>query len=160
MSNPNYARVDERMLQRRVQNMIARGVVTNVDDALKMQALGVDLEDGFKATKVEHWHPYGLTYHPHAGAEVLAFALGGNRDHMVILPGADRRYRLQNLAAGELAVHDDQGQRVHFKRDGVHVQTSKKVVAIAPQVLVGEDNPGLPRVMTEAGPSSVLRAKV
>jgi len=90
----------------------------------------------------------------------MAFALGGNLDHIVVIPGADRRYRLKGLASGELAVHDDQGQKVHFKRDGVWIETSKKAVVKSPSVLVGDDNPGMPRVMTEAGPSSVMRAKV
>lgn len=156
----SWARADIDDLQSRVQFMLQRGTVRSVDDALKMQALGLELMHGHRPTKVEHWHPYGMTFHPMAGAEVMTAALGGNPDHMIVLGVADRRYRMTGLAQGELAIHDDQGQRVHFKRESVWVETSKKVVAKAPSVLVGEDNPGLPRVLTEAGPSSVLRAKV
>lgn len=134
----SYSRADVRMLQRRVQNMISRGVVANVDDALKMQLLGVELEDGFKATKVEHVHPYGISYHPHAGAEVIAFALGGNRDHLMILPSADRRHRLNNLAPGEMAVHDDQGQKVHFTRGGLVVESAKGITIKGPLRIEGD----------------------
>lgn len=118
----SITRSDVDRLQREIHNMISRGTLTDINDAMKMQILGVRLQDGHRPSKVEHWHPYGLTFHPHNDAEVLAFALNGDRDHMVILPGADRRYRLKNLAQGELAVHDDQGQKVHFKRNGIVIQ--------------------------------------
>lgn len=137
MSNPNFTRIDVRALQRRVQSMIDRGVVTSVDDALMMQTLDVELKSGFKPTKLEHWHPYGMSYHPHAGAEVLAFALGGNPDHVVIMPGADRRYRIKNMQQGEFAVHDDLGQVVHFKRDGLHMKSPMKVTVECPEINLG-----------------------
>jgi len=121
------SRADARQLERIVRNMIVRGEIASVDDALKMQELGVRLEDGHRPTKVEHWHPYGITYHPFPGSEIVALAIKGNRDHVVIIPAADRRYRLKNLAEGELAVHDDQGQKVHFTRGGLVVETPKPV---------------------------------
>jgi len=160
VSRPNLARVDERMLQRMVQSMVSRGTIESVEDATAMQLLNIALHDGHSPTQVEHWQPYGFSYFPRVGSEVIALAVGGNRDLLVTMPGADPRYRLTGMQGGELAVHDDQGQRVHFKRDSVWVETTKKVVTKAPLVLVGEDNPGMPRVMTEAGPSSVMRAKV
>ena len=125
--NPNYTRIDERMLQRRVQAMIQRGTVSSVDDAMKMQLLGLDMHAGFAPTNVEHWHPYGTTHVPQAGAEVIALALGGNQDHLVVIATADRRYRLKGLAAGEVAFHDDQEQKVHFQRGGLLVESSKPV---------------------------------
>jgi len=156
----SYSRADTDDLQARLRAMVQRGTVRSVDDAMLMQMLDIKLMNGHRPTKVEHWQSYGLSFTPHAGSEVMAFALGGNLDHIVVIPGADRRYRLKGLASGELAVHDDQGQKVHFKRDGVWIETSKKAVVKSPSVLVGDDNPGMPRVMTEAGPSSVMRAKV
>lgn len=156
----SWHRADVDDLQSRLRTMVQRGTVRSVNDAMLMQMLDLDLMNGHRPTKVEHWQSYGMSYTPHPGAEVLAFALGGNQDHIVVIPGADRRYRLKGLAGGEFAVHDDQGQKVHFKRDSVWIETSKKVVTKSPMVLVGDDNPGMPRVMTEDGPSSVMRAKV
>ncbi|MGE3064104.1 MAG: phage baseplate assembly protein V [Hyphomicrobiaceae bacterium] len=155
----HYSRQDEQMLFERIRHMIARGVVRSVDDAKLMQEMArIDLETGYSPTKIEHWHPYGFVQHPKAGAEVLALSLGGNRDHMIVIATADRRYRLK-VAEGEVAIHDDQSQKVHIKRDAIWVETDKKVVAKCPDFRVGEDA-DLPRVMTEAGPSSVLKAKV
>jgi len=152
-------RQNEQQLFERIRHMIARGVVRSVDDAKMMQELSrIEMENGFSPTKIEHWHPYGFSMHPRAGAEVLSLALGGNRDHMIVIATADRRYRIK-VAEGEVALHDDQSQKVHIKRESIWVETDKKVVAKCPDFRVGEDS-DLPRVMTEAGPSSVLRAKV
>ncbi len=121
-------------LQHRVQAMLLRGVATSVDDALKMQVMGLDLEDGLRATKVEHWHPYGFTTHPHGDAEVLLASLGGNRDHMIAIATADRRHRMKSFAAGEVALHDDQGQFVHMKRGGMHIKSPLPVTIEAPTI--------------------------
>lgn len=106
-----------------IRNLVARGVVDRVDASKKMQLLDISLENGHKPTKVEHWERYGITYHPKPGAEVMTLAVGGSRDHIVVFDAADRRYRMTGLAEGELAVHDDQGQMVHFKRGGIHVKS-------------------------------------
>ena len=154
--------IDE--LQSRVRSMLARGVVSNVDDALKMQVLGLNLEDGMRPTKVEHWHPYGMSFHPHAGAEVIAMSLGGNRDHIIAMPGADRRYRIKGLEAGELAVHDDQGQKVVFQRNGLLIETTKDVKVKSTQTVVVESpniklgDPGASaKVMLETGPATKIK---
>ncbi len=156
----SWSRADIDDLASRVRTMLQRGTVGSVNDALMMQALDVRLKSGQRPSKVEHWGHYGLSFHPHAGAEVLTAALGGNPDHVVVIATADRRYRIKSLEQGELAIHDDQGQRVHFKRASVWIETDKKVVAKAPKVFIGADDDSLPRVLTEAGPSNVLRAKV
>ena len=115
--------IDE--LQSRVRNGLVRGVVKAANDNPMLQTVDLQLEDGIRPTKVEHWHPYGFTHHPQDGAEVLVASLGGNRDHMVAFPSSDRRYRIK-VAKGEVAIHDDQGQKVHITRDGVVVDTPKK----------------------------------
>ncbi len=155
----DLTRADVRRMLRMAENMIVRGELDGVDDSTKMQLLNLKLENGYRPSKVEHWHPYGFTYHPQNGAEVLALSLRGNRDHMVVLPGADRRYRLKGLEQGELAVHDDQGQKVHFKRDSVWAESGQKVVAKAPRVNLGDDT-NVHQVLTTAGPSSIVYAKV
>lgn len=146
-------------LERRIMNMLVRGTFQIRDDE-GLQYATMRAMKGEKPTRLEYAEPYGWTSAPHAGAEALAGFLGGARDNGLALQIFDRRYRLKGLVGGEVAIHDDQDQKVHIKRAGVWVDTPKKVVAIAPKVLIGEDNDGLPRVLTEAGPSSVLKAKV
>lgn len=138
MSRDSYNRADIDDLFRRMQTFVVRGTISSVDDGPKMQEVGLDLEDGMRATKVEQWHHYGLSYHPKKDSEVLAVSLGGNRDHMVVIATADRRYRLKDLAEGEIAIHDDQGQKVHFTRDGIVADTPKKVTIKSAQEMLIE----------------------
>jgi phage baseplate assembly protein V len=131
-----HTRHSEQMIMERVQHMIARGVIRDVDDSTKAQIAGLELENGYRPTKVEHLHPYGLSTHPRRGAEVIALALGGDRDHLVVLATPDRRYRIK-VAAGEVALHDDQGQVVHLKRDGIELKSSLRVVIDSPDINLG-----------------------
>lgn len=112
----------------RIMLLVTRAVVRLVDSSLKMQALQLDGLKGETRSDVEHFEPYGFTSHPFAGAEAIAVAVGGNRDHTIALTVADRRYRLTTLAEGEVALHDDQGQVVHIKRSEIRVQALTRVV--------------------------------
>jgi phage baseplate assembly protein V len=61
----------------------------------------------------EYFQHYGYTSRPLAGAEIIIIREGG---HFVAVASDDRRYRL-SLENGEVALYDDQGQKVHLKRD-------------------------------------------
>jgi phage baseplate assembly protein V len=100
----------------RVALTLARGVVRAVRDAGKLQELQVELLRGEVAGRLERFQQYGFTSNPHAGAEAVAVFVGGNRDHGIVLAVDDRRYRLKPLAAGEVALYTDEGDRIHFKR--------------------------------------------
>lgn len=104
---------------RRLSNMIARGTVTLVNAATKMQSLQLRLLALETKADVEHFEPYGLTSNPNPGAECLALFLDGDRSHGVVVCVADRRYRVQGLATGEVILHDDQGQSVYLMRSGI-----------------------------------------
>lgn len=108
-----------RQLFGRIGNMFARGRVRSVNAAGKMQVLQVDLLAGETKDRLEHFEPYGFTSHPKAGAEAAAAFLDGDRSHGLVLVVADRRYRLVGLLAGEMAIHDDLGQKVHLTRTGI-----------------------------------------
>lgn len=103
----------------RISNMFARGRVRSVNAAGKMQVLQLDLLAGETKDRLEHFEPYGITSHPLDGAEAAAAFLDGDRSHGLVLVVADRRYRLVGLQAGEMAIHDDQGQKVHLTRTGI-----------------------------------------
>jgi len=109
-------------LKRRVMLMIGRAIVQVIDDETKLQGLQVSVLKGEAMDGVERFQNYGITSHPHPGAEAILLALGGNRSHSVIIAVDDRRYRLKKLAQGEVALYDDQGQVVHIKRNGLHLE--------------------------------------
>ncbi|MGK3120446.1 phage baseplate assembly protein V [Pseudomonas corrugata] len=99
-----------------VKNMLARGTVVLVDALKKMQSLQMRLTAGELKDNAEHFEPYGFTSNPLAGAEVLTAFIGGDRSHAVVLVAADRRYRIQSLEPGEVAIYTDEGDKIHFKR--------------------------------------------
>jgi phage baseplate assembly protein V len=120
----------------RIHNMIARGVIRRVDSSRKMQALQIELLADEVQDGAEHFEPYGFTSAPIEGAECVAIFPAGIRSHALVIVAADRRYRLTMLAAGEVALHDDQGQIVHLKRDGIAITSPFKVELTAPTVTV------------------------
>jgi len=99
-----------------VKNMLARGTVVLVDALKKMQSLQMRLTAGELKDNAEHFEPYGFTSNPLAGAEVLTAFIGGDRSHAVVLVAADRRYRIQSMQPGEVAIYTDEGDKIHFKR--------------------------------------------
>lgn len=125
---------------RRLSNMLARGVVRLADGSKKMRTLQVRLLAKEDKDEIEHFEPYGWTSEPIAGAEALAAFFDGDRTHGVVLCVADRRYRLTGLEAGEVAIFDDQGQKVHLTRDGIVISGA-----------------GLPLLITEI-PTATVRA--
>jgi phage baseplate assembly protein V len=113
-------------MQRRVRLMIGRGIITLVNDATKEQSVQVNLLEGEVHDHVERYQEYGFSSVPHTGAEAITVSVGGNRGHSVVIATGDRRYRMKNLGAGEVAIYDDLEQSVHLKRDGITL-TSQRV---------------------------------
>jgi len=113
-------------LARRINNMITRGEVRASAASASMQTLQVGLLAGETKDEVEHFEAYGFTSRPKSGAEHVTVFLDGDRSHGITIVVADRRYRLKGLAEGEVALYDDQGQKVHITRDGIVIKTAKK----------------------------------
>lgn len=105
----------------RVRGMIRRSVIGLVNDAMKLQSVQVTLMAGQTPDDVEHFQHYGLTSVPHKGAEGIGLGIGGSTGHTVVICVDDRRYRLTGLQAGEVALYDDLGHKVHLTRAGIVV---------------------------------------
>lgn len=103
-------------LQRKLRLMATRGMVKMVDASTLLQELQIAAVGEELLDRIEHWEPYGYTSRPLAGAEALLLSLGADRDHTVAVNVADRRFRLKNLAAGEVAIYTDEGDVIHYKR--------------------------------------------
>ncbi|MDU1063264.1 MAG: phage baseplate assembly protein V [Leclercia adecarboxylata] len=108
-----------RGLQRAINNLLARAVVTGLDTATKCQMLQVDLLAGEPKENVEHLEPYGFTSAPLMGAEGVALFPDGDRSHGVVLMVSDRRYRIKGLKGGEVAIYTDEGDSLIFKRGNI-----------------------------------------
>lgn len=120
-------------LRRRVALMVGRCVVNLVNDVLKMQSVQISLLTDETLDRVERLQNYGFTANPHPGAEGVALAVGGSRNHTVLIVCDDRRYRLTGLAEGEVAIYDDLGSKIVLKRGNViEVTAGAKVTVTAP----------------------------
>lgn len=108
-------------LKRRVMLMLRLGVLHLVRDGLGTQELQVALFGGEVIDRVKSILPYGFTHHPHGGSEVVVASLLGTTANAVALVVGGRAFRLQALQAGEVAIYDDLGQKVHLTRSGIVV---------------------------------------
>lgn len=106
-------------ISRRVRLMVARAVITAINDGGKVQTAQVKLLDGEVRDGIEVLGQYGLASVPHGRPEGLYFSVGSDRDHGVLVCVADRQYRLRALESGEVALYDDLGQKVHLTRTGI-----------------------------------------
>lgn len=106
-------------LRLRVAQLVERAVVKVVNDQLKMQGLQVAILADEVRDGVERFQEYGFTSNPHPEAEAIVVSLGGTRNRAAVIAVDDRRYRLKNLASGEVALYTDEGDKIHFKRGRV-----------------------------------------
>jgi phage baseplate assembly protein V len=106
-------------LARRLGNMLARGSVAAANGAGKMRTLQIRMMADETKDNVEHFEPYGFTSEVMPGSEPIAAFFDGDRSHGVVLVVADRRYRLTGMKSGEVALYDDQGQKVYLTRTGI-----------------------------------------
>ena len=112
-----------RPLTTRVANMVARAVVSQVDDSTRMQLLKLDLLDTETRDELERFQNYGFTSVPAApdsdgAAEAAVVFVDGRRDHGLVVAVDDRRYRVKGLNPGEVAIYDKTGSKVLIKANG------------------------------------------
>jgi phage gp45-like len=110
---------------------LTRGLLKKAQDNHFWQEVNVRMFAGESKKGVERVQQYGYTSVPlpqkddkdqHTAEAIIGF-LGGNRAHAVVLAIDDRRHRLKNMKEGEVALYDDQGQRVHIKRSTVSIES-------------------------------------
>jgi phage gp45-like len=105
-------------LATRIANMVARALVKNVDDSLKVQILQLGVLADETREGVERIQNYGFTSVPLEGAEAVLLSVGGRRDHGLVIAVDDRRYRLKALENGEVAMYDQTGSKIVMKANG------------------------------------------
>lgn len=111
-----------------LRGLLGRGVVESVDDTPMMRTVQAEFLPGDVREGLEHFEPYGFTSRVKKGAEAIGAFFNGDRSHGVVLVTADRRFRL-HVEEGEVAVFDDQGQKVVLARGGIVVETPKDLTA-------------------------------
>lgn len=122
-------------LKRRIMGMITRAVVSAVMDDKGIQKLKISLLADEEHNNIERIQQYGFTSNPKPGAEAVTLFVGGSRDHGIVIAVDDKRYRLKNLASGEVALYTDEGDKIHFKRGGkIEIIATTEIKAEAPTI--------------------------
>jgi len=120
-------------IRSRVYNIVSRGVIELAKDTEGMQVLKAAILADENRDDIEYFQDYGFTSVPLAGAEALIVCPQGNRDHMIAVKVADRRFRLKGLTAGEVALYTDEGDKIVFKRGNkIEVVAATKVTLTTP----------------------------
>lgn len=97
---------------RRVLLMVSRGTVKKSDEeVLQVELLKDEIRD-----KIKNVQQYGFASVPKKDAEAVVVFIGGNRDHGVVIATDDKRYRIDNMENGEVAIYTDEGDYVYLKR--------------------------------------------
>ncbi len=114
-----------RKLTRKIARKVLRCIlVLSYDDKgiqrVQTKTLAGDL---FEVPRLQE---YGFTSRPHEGAEGVLLMF--DESNGLVLGVDDKRYRLKNLAHGEVALYDDEGTTIHIKRGGnIQVVASTKI---------------------------------
>jgi phage gp45-like len=116
---------------RRFQLLFAQGVGVMTSHR-KVQVTILDSDDDIPPN-IDRVEPYGFSYRPpRKGFQAYMAFPAGDRSYGMALIIGDRRYQME-LAEGEVALHDDEGNYVHLQRGGtIKVKASTKVLADTP----------------------------
>lgn len=95
-------------IKRKLGQIVSRGVLTLVNDALKMQECQVTIMADETLDGVERFQQYGFSSVPLVGAETINLSVGGNRGHSVNICVDDRRYRIKGMADGAVAIYTNE----------------------------------------------------
>lgn len=116
-----------RPIRNRLVMSITRAVLESVKDSGKMQLAKVKLFAGETREDIERFQNFGFTSVPQSGAEAVALAMGGNREHLIVVVADDRKVRLKDLLPGESAMYNAAGKKIHLKMDGTEEHLISKL---------------------------------
>lgn len=133
---------------RRIRQMVVRGKVTGVDDSGALQIMQASLLEGAR-DRIERFQQYGLAGNPPAGAESVRLSVQGSPDHSVIIAVEHRKYRMKGLESGEVALYDDQEQVVYLTREGIRIESGRRVTVESPEINLGGDRESLLALVDE-----------
>lgn len=119
-------------IRHRLKSLFRWAKGKRVNSSTPLQTLQLELLRDELLDAVAHLEGYGRTAHPPKGYEGLVASLAGERRRTVCLTAFHRKYRLTELAEGEVALYDDLGNVVHLMRDRLQVSAVQHLEVKAP----------------------------
>ena len=129
-------------IKRSVMLSIARMVVKSINDAGGIQLVKGKLFADVTKDGMERIQNYGFTSVPVSGSEAVVVFPGGNMDHGVVIAIDNRKFRLNNLQPGEVALYTDEGDKIHFKRGRI-IDISTHTLNLTATESINIDSPTL-----------------
>jgi phage baseplate assembly protein V len=124
-------------IARKVRLLLGLGIAKRTDDSGRLQRLQVSLLTDEVRDDLNRYQNYGFASRPLPGAEAVVGAIGGSRNHLIVLVIEDGRHRKRNLEEGESAMYTDEGDYIHMKRGRiVEVFAGAKLKVTSPEVEV------------------------
>jgi phage baseplate assembly protein V len=120
---------------------LGRGRLTRVDDTGPAQLVQMQLSQNETRDKTPRLSEYGFQSNPPSGSDAVALFIGGDRTNGVVIACGHQRFRVRNLAAGEVCVSDDKGQSVYLSAAGIVVNGGGLPVTITHAPEVTADTP-------------------
>lgn len=102
--------------------MIARGIISNVNEDEKCQLVQVSLRSDEVRDDVERFQEYGFTSSPPNDSEVLTVSIGGNRAHTIAICAQDRTSRPTGMDEGDVALFTTAGILAYLDRSKDELQ--------------------------------------
>jgi len=125
-------------IRRRLALLMGKGIVTLSKEDQGNQRLQVQLLADEVRDDMERLQEYGFTSRPLSGAEAVVLFPNGSRELGLVIAIDDRRYRLQPLEEGEVALYTDEGDKVHMKRGGtIEIVAASMVKVDSPAIELG-----------------------
>lgn len=129
-------------LERRIKLVVGRCVLTAINDSKKMQLNQISVMAGEAYEGVERFQEYGFTSVPLPSCEAIALFHSGNRENGVVIATDDRRYRLKDLGAGDVALYTDKGDFIKISSADrkVSIQSEEAWQLDTKEVIVNAEN--------------------
>ena len=102
----------------RIKASISKALIKAVTDSNDIQLVKVPGLSGETQDGLERIQNYGMTSNPPNDSEAVVAAVGGSRDHCVVIACDSGQYRVTSLERGEVAYYSQHGQTILLKTDG------------------------------------------
>lgn len=122
-------------LERRLDMMVARGVLAGTTDSAGIQTMQASLLRGETADGLQRFQSYGVSSMPPPGSDVLAVFISGNRDHGVIVAVNDRATRPKGLRQGETVLYSSSDCTVLLNADNDVLIRARRVIIEAEETV-------------------------
>lgn len=125
--------------ERKLRNLVARGVVRRVSYRNKVRLLQVESWPGYVQDDVEHAENYGFTSHPLKDSESVVVNIAGNSSRRLVILVNDRRHRIE-ITEGQTAMYTANGEVIKCDNAGeISLKSASRVLLDTPLVEALQD---------------------